>query len=136
MRLLVALGAALAITAVSASVYYMVARPKSTEGTPGGRAAASRTAASPAAALPAYWKPWRANLTQAPDKAYADISISGSESGCVSGGSFLYCAGSGFTVAKLDAASGRVEWRVGHSPQTTLPLGVRDGSCTPTRSRA
>ncbi|MCX4592139.1 serine/threonine-protein kinase [Streptomyces sp. NBC_01549] len=126
-RLLVALGAALAVTMVSASVYYMVARPKSTEGTPGGRTAASRAAASPAAALPVGWKPWRANLTQAPDKAYADISISGSESGCVSGGSSLYCAGSGFTVAKLDAASGRVQWRVGHTPQTTLPVGVRDG---------
>jgi outer membrane protein assembly factor BamB len=126
-RLLVALGAALAVTAVTASVYYLVARPKSTEGTPGGRTTASRAAASPAAALPAGWKPWRANLTQAPDKAYADISVSGSESGCLSGGSSLYCAGSGFTVAKLDAASGRVEWRAGHTPQTTLPLGVRDG---------
>ncbi|MGW8879699.1 protein kinase domain-containing protein [Streptomyces mirabilis] len=126
-RLLVALGAALAVTAVSASVYYLVARPKSTEGTPGGRTTASHAAASPAAALPAGWKPWRANLTQAPDKAYADISISGSESGCVAGGSSLYCAGSGFTVAKLDAASGRVEWRAGHTPQTTRPLGVRDG---------
>ncbi|MFD8129804.1 protein kinase domain-containing protein [Streptomyces mirabilis] len=126
-RLLVALGAALAVTAVSASVYYLVARPKSTEGTPGGRTTASHAAASPAAALPAGWKPWRANLTQAPDKAYADISISGSESGCVAGGSSLYCAGTGFTVAKLDAASGRVEWRAGHTPQTTRPLGVRDG---------
>lgn len=51
-RLLVALGAALAVTAVTASVYYLVARPKSTEGTPGGRTTASRAAASPAAALP------------------------------------------------------------------------------------
>ncbi|MFJ1603886.1 PQQ-binding-like beta-propeller repeat protein [Streptomyces sp. NPDC088253] len=126
-RLLVALGAALGVTAVSASVYYLVSGPKTSEGTPGGRTPASRTAASPAPVLPAHWGPWRANLTQAPDKAYADISVSGSDSGCVSGGSALYCAGSGFTVAKLDAASGRVEWRVGHSPQTTLPLGVRDG---------
>lgn len=39
----------------------------------------------------------------------------------------LYCAGTGFTVAKLDPATGRTLWRSGVSPQTARPVGIRDG---------
>lgn len=43
------------------------------------------------------------------------------------GGSALFCGGTGFTAARIDAASGRTLWRTGTRPQGAQPIGVRDG---------
>ncbi|MGY6021236.1 protein kinase domain-containing protein [Streptomyces spinosirectus] len=118
-RILVALAAALAVTAVGLTAAHIVSG-----GTNGGPAA-SGTSASGAApvSLPAGWKPWRASLLTGKKGDPLDYG----ESGCVAGGSTaVYCAGTGFTVTKLDAASGRVLWRHGTSPETSRPVGVRD----------
>ncbi|GAB2978685.1 serine/threonine-protein kinase [Streptomyces pseudoechinosporeus] len=122
-RRLVVLGAALAVTAVSASVYHLVSSSDTTEDRP-----AADTPSSSAPALPAGWQPWQTNLTRAVQDDPLTINVDSVDSGCVSGGSSLYCAGTGFTVARLDAASGRVGWRFGNSSQAAeRPLGVRDG---------
>ncbi|MEU5268037.1 PQQ-binding-like beta-propeller repeat protein [Streptomyces hygroscopicus] len=77
------------------------------------------------ASLPAGWRPWRTNLrveAEGPPLNYQ-------EAGCASdGGRNLYCGGNGFTVAKVDAATGRVLWRWGSRPQSARPIGVRDGT--------
>ncbi|MFJ4831613.1 PQQ-binding-like beta-propeller repeat protein [Streptomyces sp. NPDC088747] len=118
-RRLLVLGVALAVTMVGAAAFYLSSNPGS------GEEAELRTGVYPAPVLPAGWEPWRANLTRA--ELSADYVVSNAESGCLPGGSFVYCAGTAFTVAKIDAASGHVEWRAGVSPQTALPVGVRDG---------
>ncbi|WP_030663497.1 protein kinase domain-containing protein [Streptomyces cellulosae] len=124
-RRLVVLGAALAVTVVGASAYHLATSPDTTTG------AAADTTDPPDPALPAGWRPWQAKLTR-PVPGDTDgptvINVDSVDSGCVSGGSALYCAGTGFTVARIAAASGRVEWTVGNSAQAAeRPLGVRDG---------
>ncbi|MFD8869440.1 PQQ-binding-like beta-propeller repeat protein [Streptomyces sp. NPDC059590] len=81
------------------------------------------TASTASAALPKGWQPWRTSLsvtTSGPQMGYQ-------KSGCVSDATTLYCGGTGFTVAAVDAATGRVRWRWGNSPQQARPIGVRDG---------
>ncbi|ADI08719.1 putative serine/threonine protein kinase [Streptomyces bingchenggensis BCW-1] len=76
-----------------------------------------------AAALPEGWRPWQASLrdtTPGPPLVYQ-------QSGCVSDATTLYCGGTGFSVAAVDAATGHVRWRYGDSPQQARPIGVRDG---------
>lgn len=122
-RVLMALGTAVAVTAIGLTAAHMVSSGTAT----GDRAAAGGSAlgaAAPAAGLPAGWKPWRASLVTAKKGDPLDYE----ESGCVPGDSTaVYCAGTGFTVTRFDAASGRVDWRRGTSPETSLPVGVRDG---------
>ncbi|MFM9613564.1 serine/threonine protein kinase [Streptomyces sp. V2] len=79
------------------------------------------------ASLPTGWSPWRTNLTRAVAAADQDRLSSHDRPGCVPDQAALYCTGSGFTVARLDAGTGRVTWRFGASPQYARPLGVRDG---------
>ncbi|MFE9648424.1 PQQ-binding-like beta-propeller repeat protein [Streptomyces sp. NPDC006365] len=122
-RRLVVLAVALAVTVVGVSVYHLVSNVKTTEGTPG-----ARRSASPGPALPTGWQPWQASLVRAVKDESVIVNVDSVDSGCVAGGSSVYCAGTGFTVARIDAASGRVAWRFGSSPQSTdRPLGVRDG---------
>ncbi|MFD4598300.1 serine/threonine-protein kinase [Streptomyces sp. NPDC058464] len=122
-RRLVVLGAVLAVTGVSASVYHLKSSAQSGDARPGASASAS-----PAPALPAGWRPWQTHLTRAVRDDSSSINVDDVDAGCVSAGSALYCAGTGFTVARLDAASGRVAWRYGNSSQAAeRPLGVRDG---------
>ncbi|QQM41567.1 protein kinase domain-containing protein [Streptomyces liliifuscus] len=124
-RLLVAAGVALAV-AVSASVY-LVTRPRTTEDTSAGGTSASGSAAA-APAFPAGWRPWQTSLVRAVKSDSVIVDVDGLDSGCVPGGSSVYCAGTGFTVARVDAASGRVLWRFGSNPQSTRrPLGVENG---------
>jgi len=120
-RIVIALAAALAVTGLSLTTLHWV----SDRGTDSGTPAASPSSASPAAvSLPTGWKPWRASLLTAKTGNPLDYG----ESGCVAGGgSAVYCAGTGFTVTALDAASGKIEWRSGTSPETSRPIGVRDG---------
>lgn len=122
-RILISLAAALAVTGLSITTMHLVSRSDTTSQAP--TESASPTAAGPrAAALPAGWKPWRTDLTH--NSGRID-PISYTESGCVPGGNAVYCAGTGFTVAKVDAASGRTLWRAGTNPQEVRPVGVRDG---------
>ncbi|MES4908469.1 MULTISPECIES: PQQ-binding-like beta-propeller repeat protein [unclassified Streptomyces] len=84
---------------------------------------AKDTASAPTAALPKGWRPWRTSLsvtTSGPRMGYQ-------KSGCVSEATTLYCGGTGFTVAAVDAATGRVRWRWGDIPQQARPIGVRGG---------
>ncbi|WP_411149431.1 protein kinase domain-containing protein [Streptomyces sp. A30] len=122
-RRLVVLVAALAVTVVGGSVYHLVSSVETTEGTP-----VARTSASLGPALPTGWQPWQASLVRAVKDESLIVNVDSVDSGCVAGGPSVYCAGTGFTVARIDAASGRVAWRFGGSPQSSdRPLGVRDG---------
>ncbi|MFF5001825.1 PQQ-binding-like beta-propeller repeat protein [Streptomyces phaeochromogenes] len=125
-RRLLVLGAVLAVTAAAVPVYHLVSSPDTTEGGHGDRASGAGASASPA--LPAGWRPWRTDLTRAVKNESLATNVDSVDSGCVSGGTSLYCAGTGFTVARIDAASGRVKWRFGSNSQAAArPLGVRNG---------
>ncbi|MEV6593101.1 serine/threonine-protein kinase [Streptomyces acidicola] len=121
-RILVSLAAALAVTGLSLTTMHLVSDSDTDSPVP---ADSSPTSAGPrAAALPAGWKPWRTDLTR--DSGNVD-PIHYAESGCLPGKEAVYCAGTGFTVTKVDAASGRTLWRSGTNPQEVLPVGVRGG---------
>ncbi|MFI5882941.1 PQQ-binding-like beta-propeller repeat protein [Streptomyces sp. NPDC051554] len=119
-RLVIALATALAVTTLGLTTLHWL----SDGGTDAGTPAASSSSSSPATALPTGWKPWRASLLTSQTGDPLDYT----QSGCLAGDSTtVYCAGTGATVTALDAASGRVRWRSGTSPETSLPIGVRDG---------
>ncbi|MEU5594305.1 serine/threonine-protein kinase [Streptomyces sp. NPDC020298] len=121
-RVLVSLAAALAVTGLSITTMRLVSSSATTSEAPD---QSSSSAGPRAAALPAGWKPWRTKLTH--DSGGID-PIFYAESGCLPGdGKAVYCAGTGFTVAKVDAASGRTLWRSGTNPQEVRPVGVQDG---------
>ncbi|MFF0161220.1 PQQ-binding-like beta-propeller repeat protein [Streptomyces sp. NPDC005263] len=118
-RRLVVLGAALGFTVAGVSAYHLAGGPNTT-------ADVSAAAAGPT--LPAGWRPWQAKLTRPVKEEPTAIDVSAADAGCVSAGASLYCAGTGFTVARVAAATGRVEWRYGNSAQAAdRPLGVRGG---------
>ncbi|MGI5459096.1 protein kinase domain-containing protein [Streptomyces sp. CA-249302] len=120
-RILLGVGTVLVVGVAGLTAMHMTADPQ-----PAGDSAAPGSSAtgSPVAALPAGWQPWRAELRIAKKGDPLEFL----QSGCVPGGSTaLYCAGTGSTVTRLDAASGRVVWRHGTNPETSLPIGVRDG---------
>ncbi|WP_043259768.1 protein kinase domain-containing protein [Streptomyces hokutonensis] len=118
-RLVIAVATALAVTGLGLTTLHWVS-----SGTTGTTAPAAATRSASAVTLPAGWRPWRASLLTAKTGEPLDEL----ESGCVTGaGTLVYCAGTGFTVTALDAASGRVAWRSGTSPETSRPVGVEDG---------
>ncbi|MEV7385502.1 PQQ-binding-like beta-propeller repeat protein [Streptomyces sp. NPDC091215] len=121
-RRLAALGAALAVAAVSLTVYTVV----SDSGTPAKAPAARRSSAPPSPTLPAGYRPWRASLLKTVRGGGGNF-VDSTQSGCTADGSSVYCAGTGFTTARIDAATGRVVWRYGTDLQTTLAAGARDG---------
>ncbi|MFI0775752.1 protein kinase [Streptomyces sp. NPDC021212] len=85
---------------------------------------ASATEDANPVSLPEGWRPWRTTLryeAPLPPLVYQDAA-------CVHDrAAELYCGGKGFTVAKVDAATGRVQWHSGTRPQDARPIGVRDG---------
>jgi outer membrane protein assembly factor BamB len=117
--LLTGLGAALAVTGLGIGVGVFVSDPDTTT--------ASETAASDAtaraASLPDGWRPWRTALRS----DVTGVPLTYDSPGCVAEGSALFCGGTGFTAARIDAASGRILWRTGTRPQGAQPIGVRDG---------
>ncbi|MDH6625849.1 outer membrane protein assembly factor BamB [Streptomyces sp. LBL] len=122
-RRLVVLGAALAATVVGVSAYHLATNPDTSHGTP-----AADHPVPPGPSLPVGWRPWQTELTRPVKGDSTTVNVDSVDSGCMSGGSALYCAGTGFTVARIAAASGRVEWRFGSSAQAAeRPLGVRNG---------
>lgn len=122
-RVLIGIGTAMAVAVVGLTAAHMAASG-GPAGDPSGGGGSASAAGAPVAGLPSGWRPWRASLLTAKQGDPIDFS----ESGCVAGGSTaVYCAGTGFTVTRLDAASGRVDWRRGTDPETSRPVGVRDG---------
>ncbi|MET7933309.1 PQQ-binding-like beta-propeller repeat protein [Streptomyces sp. NPDC005322] len=118
-RVLIGVGAALAVGGLSIAATVLAPGSKA----PSDASTASAGPRSRPVALPERWRPWRTALrykSQEPPLDYGG-------SGCVSDGPALYCGGSGFTVAKVDVATGRVLWRTGTRPQRARPIGVRDG---------
>ncbi|MFJ3892254.1 serine/threonine-protein kinase [Streptomyces sp. NPDC090083] len=116
-RSVIAAATAVAVSVLGLTTLHWMSERPADAGTP----AASTSAA--AMALPAGWQPWRSSLLTGKTGEPLDYG----ESGCVAGGTAVYCAGTGFTVTALDSASGRVGWRSGTSPETSRPVGVRDG---------
>ncbi|MER7643686.1 serine/threonine-protein kinase [Streptomyces sp. NPDC126522] len=116
-RLVIALATAVAVSALGLTTLHWMSDRTTDTGAP---AASTSTAAM---ALPTGWQPWRSSLLTAKTGEPLDYG----ESGCVAGSTAVYCAGTGFTVTALDSASGRVGWRSGTSPETSRPVGVRDG---------
>ncbi|WP_031522848.1 serine/threonine-protein kinase [Streptomyces sp. NRRL F-5123] len=113
--------AALAVTGllVGAGVYVVHRHSTTTSRT----APATTATAARAPSLPGGWRPWTTNLRY----DVKGIPLDYESAGCVAEGTALYCGGTGFTVARVDAASGRVLWRSGTRPQNARPIGVRDG---------
>ncbi|MFF7648971.1 PQQ-binding-like beta-propeller repeat protein [Streptomyces sp. NPDC007983] len=110
--------------AVAVGVLVATAAYDLTAGTPPYRPSASATDDGGPVSLPEGWRPWRTTLryeAPLPPLVYQDAA-------CVQDhAAALYCGGKGFTVAKVDAATGRVQWRSGTRPQDARPIGVRDG---------
>ncbi|MET8981377.1 PQQ-binding-like beta-propeller repeat protein [Streptomyces sp. NPDC004539] len=113
--LLIALAAALAVTGLSVGLGLTLSEPEPDAPTPG---PTTRTAS-----LPAGWKPWQVALRY----DVKGIPLDYNTPGCVTKDNALYCGGTGFTAARLDAATGRTLWREGTRPQGVRPIGVRDG---------
>ncbi|MCW2875580.1 PQQ-binding-like beta-propeller repeat protein, partial [Actinacidiphila oryziradicis] len=111
-RVLTVLGAAVAVTGLTVAGVFALG------GSYGPTAAHT-------ASLPAGWRAWRTTLRHEVS-AEAAPAIWGTP-GCVTGGGDLYCGGEGFTLAKIDPATGRVKWRAGATSQYVTPYGVRDG---------
>jgi outer membrane protein assembly factor BamB len=121
-RRLAVLGAALVTVVAGVTAYRLVSGPEDDDKTP----AASAT--HPAAVLPAGWQPWRTGLTRPVTNESPSHDVDAVDAGCVASGTALYCAGTGFTVARVDAATGRLGWTYGNSAEAAeRPLGVRDG---------
>ena len=117
--LLTGLGAVLAVTGLCVGVGVFVSGSDSTANAN----TSTSTATTRAASLPAGWRPWQTPLRY----AVKGIPLEYNGPGCVAEGSALFCGGTGFTAARVDAASGRIQWRTGTRPQGAQPIGVRDG---------
>ncbi|MGY5122569.1 protein kinase domain-containing protein [Streptomyces sp. 900105755] len=118
--LLTGLGAVLTVAALVAGAGVFMSgsdAPAASGATPASRAA------SRAASLPAGWRPWQTALRS----GVKGIPLDYDSPGCVTSGSALFCGGTGFTAARVDASSGRILWRTGTRPQGARPIGVRDG---------
>ncbi|MGW4041233.1 protein kinase domain-containing protein [Streptomyces sp. NPDC004721] len=114
--LLAGLGAALAVTGLGIGVGVFVSDSDTTT-------ASGATATARAASLPDGWRPWQTKLRY----DVKGVPLDYNSPGCVAEGSALFCGGTGFTAARIDAASGRTLWRTGTRPQGAQPIGVRDG---------
>ncbi|CAG6397820.1 PQQ-binding-like beta-propeller repeat protein [Streptomyces cocklensis] len=123
--LLTVVGAALAVTGlfVGGSVYVLGRHTATASHTAPTPTASRTTATARAASLPGGWRPWKTNLRY----DVKGVGLDYDSTGCVAAGTALFCGGTGFTVARVDAASGRVLWRSGTRPQNARPIGVRDG---------
>ncbi|MFI6466711.1 PQQ-binding-like beta-propeller repeat protein [Streptomyces sp. NPDC050538] len=115
--LLTGLGAVLALTGLCVGLGVFVSGSDDTA------TATTSAATTQAASLPAGWRPWQTALTY----DVKGIPLEYNSLGCVAEGSALFCGGTGFTAARVDAASGRMQWRTGTRPQGARPIGVRDG---------
>ncbi|MEV6384578.1 serine/threonine-protein kinase [Streptomyces sp. NPDC051773] len=120
--LLVGLGAALTVSALSAALLLPTGAEDGTTAS-GTGAAVDRRSAS----LPEGWRPWQTRLGADSGLPADHIPVNYDDTGCRTDGTDLYCGGTGFLVGKVDAATGATGWRYGQLPQTARPIGVRDG---------
>ncbi|MDX2603822.1 serine/threonine-protein kinase [Streptomyces caniscabiei] len=120
--LLVGLGAALTVSALSAALLLPTGAEDGTTAS-GTGAAVDRRSAS----LPEGWRPWQTRLRADSGLPADRIPVNYDDTGCRTDGTDLYCGGTGFLVGKVDAATGATGWRYGQLPQTARPIGVRDG---------
>ncbi|MFE7842392.1 PQQ-binding-like beta-propeller repeat protein [Streptomyces sp. NPDC057474] len=118
--ILVGLGAAVTVAALSAAL--LVYARAEDSATSSGTAVEYRSAS-----LPEGWQPWRTPLRNDEGFPAEYVATGYKEPGCLTDGTDLYCGGTGFVVAKVDAATGGMGWRYGTLPQTSHPIGVRDG---------
>ncbi|MFJ2263125.1 PQQ-binding-like beta-propeller repeat protein [Streptomyces sp. NPDC087844] len=122
--LLVALGTALAVTGLSIGVSVLVSdRDRTTTTSDAATAPSASDGTDRAASLPKGWRPWSTALRY----DVKGVPLDYQDPGCVAAGGALFCGGTGFTVARIDTASGRTVWRTGTRPQGVQPIGVRDG---------
>jgi outer membrane protein assembly factor BamB len=113
---------AVVTAAAGVAAYYLVSRTSGGDGTP------TAPATHRAAALPAGWQPWRTRLSTPVKTPSTSHDVDAADAGCVTDATSLYCAGTGFTVARVDAATGRLNWRYGdNTGSAERPLGVRGG---------
>ncbi|WP_326574650.1 serine/threonine-protein kinase [Streptomyces sp. NBC_00481] len=120
--ILVGLGAALTVTALSAALLVYAAAEDSSTSSGGGAGADYRSVS-----LPQGWQPWRTPLRNDDGFPAEYVATGYQEPGCLTDGTDLYCGGTGFVVTRVDAATGKMGWRYGTLPQTSHPIGVRDG---------
>ncbi|WP_327745347.1 serine/threonine-protein kinase [Streptomyces europaeiscabiei] len=119
---LIGLGAALTVTALSAALLgYAGFEDSSTPSAP------DTAVDYRSVSLPKGWQPWRTPLRNDHGFPSEYLATGYKEPGCLTDGTDLYCGGTGFVVAKVDAGTGRMGWRHGTLPQTSHPVGVRDG---------
>ncbi|MFJ8279819.1 PQQ-binding-like beta-propeller repeat protein [Streptomyces griseoviridis] len=119
--LLTGLSGVLALTGLGVGVGVYVSSDRDVD--TAAEAAVSRPTTR-AVSLPAGWRPWQTKLRY----DLKGVPLDYGRPGCVTDQDALFCGGTGFTVARVDAASGRVLWRVGTRPQGAPPIGVRDGT--------
>jgi outer membrane protein assembly factor BamB/predicted Ser/Thr protein kinase len=120
-RLVLAAGAVMAVIAAGVTAYHFTWDRQT-----GKTTAAADVSTAPS--LPAGWRSWRTSLTRTVKDESTAVNVDTVDSGCVADGASVYCAGTGFTVARIDAATGRVRWRFGDNSQAAeRPLGVRGG---------
>ncbi|MDH6214836.1 protein kinase domain-containing protein [Streptomyces pseudovenezuelae] len=117
--LLTGLGAVLAVTGLWIGVGVLGSDSDTATAT----STPTATAGARAASLPGGWRPWRTKLRY----DVKGVPLDYGSTGCVTEGTALFCGGTGFTAARIDAASGRTLWRTGTRPQGVEPIGVRDG---------
>ncbi|MFE0488467.1 protein kinase domain-containing protein [Streptomyces griseoaurantiacus] len=121
-RRLAVLGAALVIAVAGTAAYALSSRSGEGDRTP------LASASHRPAVLPTGFQPWRTGLSRRVAHEPTSHDVDAVNAGCVSDGTALYCAGTGFTVARVDAASGRVGWWYGGNTEAAeRPLGVRGG---------
>ncbi|UUU26183.1 protein kinase domain-containing protein [Streptomyces sp. DSM 40750] len=118
--LLVGLGAALTVGALSAA---LLLYPGDKDTSKSSDTAAGYRSVS----LPKGWQPWRTPLRNDDGFPAEYVATGYKQPGCLTDGTDLYCGGTGFVVAEVDAATGKMGWRHGTLPQTSRPIGVRDG---------
>ncbi|WP_405819481.1 serine/threonine-protein kinase [Streptomyces sp. NBC_01390] len=111
--LLTGLGAALVVATLGVGLGVSVSGPD----------AKATTVSARAASLPDGWRPWRTALRS----DVKGVPLDYGSPGCTTEGSALFCGGTGFTAARIDAASGHIRWRTGTRPQGAQPIGVRSG---------
>ncbi|MFF7472674.1 PQQ-binding-like beta-propeller repeat protein [Streptomyces sp. NPDC008092] len=115
--LLAGLGAVLAVAVLGVVAGDLVSGPAT------GTVSGAATSTARTASLPDGWRPWQKPLRY----DVQGIPLDYDSPGCVAAGSALFCGGTGFTAARIDASSGRTLWRTGTRPQGVRPIGVRDG---------
>ncbi len=119
--LLTGLGAVLAVTALCVGVGVYVSDSDT----------ATATAGAHAASLPDGWRPWQTKLRY----DVKGVPLDYDSPGCVAEGSALFCGGTGFTAARIDAASGRALWPTAPALRGRSRSAFATGWSTCTRNR-